>query len=243
LAETSAARDDERAERVPVPAWLVHASGVALAGLAGYAAFQGASLNQPLVPPERRGLAVLALLAIGLPVLIGRGRFTASTTGKLVGAAGLAYAFSLAAQAYPSQEGLPQFILLCGIPWAALVVLVVGAAWLITGLRRRAPALEQTGCEWPLVTAAIALLVLLPILHFAVGRRYDLDGTYVISCAIKLVEFTVIFLIATAAAGARKLGPAVHVYAVVTVIVALVASALAGTGAQETAAGGWWVLP
>lgn len=242
MADDAAARDEERAGRMAVPAWLLHASGVALAGLAGYAAFQGAAANQPLVPPERRDLAVLAILAVGLPVLIGRTGFVASRTGKLVGAAGIAFAFSLAAQAYPPLERVPEFIMLCGIPWAALVALALGIGWLVMGLLRRAPALDQTGTEWPLVTAAVGLLVLLPVMYFSVGQRYELEGHYLMSCGIKLVQFTLVFLIATAAVGRPKVGPAVHIYAVVTIVVALVGSVVAGTGGEEMA-GGWWGLP
>lgn len=243
MAESPAARDHERAELLAVPAWLLHAAGVALAALAGYAALQGASFNQPLVPPEQRDLAVLAILALGVPALIGRARFLTSRTGKAAGAAGLVVAYGLAAQAYPTQEGLPEFVMLTGIPWAAALVVVLAVAWLVTGLRRQAPALDQTGYEWPLITAGAVVLVLLPILHFCVGKRYDLDGTYLISLAIKLFTFTVVFLIGTGAAGRRKVGPAVHIYAVATIIVALVASVVAGSGGEEMAAVGWWALP
>jgi hypothetical protein len=236
----------ERPEPAPYPralAVLVHVAGLALIGLTVLAAKQLAGFGMTLILPEDRDVPLLMLVFLLVPLIIGRRRFLQTTAAKLIAAAGFAYGLTYAGQALPPPDAawVPPLVAGSALPWVVLVVLVAGIAWIIAVAARRVP-FARTGYEWATVLSLAGFVVVAVVLYSTVARHYDYELGYTLSAVVRALEFGLAFLLALSAAGARGVGPAVHLYAAAVLIAALAATALMAPSTEQVAFDGWWPI-
>ncbi|MFQ6096832.1 MAG: hypothetical protein ACE5O2_03835, partial [Armatimonadota bacterium] len=208
-------------------ALLAHVATLAVCGLAVYSVFASPShaldAGDVLHRGGVQGLPLLLALGLALPILFTKGLFAQHTVGRLLAATGIVYVFSLSADREIADNFLPAFARSLQLSWSAIVVIVGGIAWGVCVLAGVRLPFRATGFEAPALIAALGLALLAVGCGFAFAREYpdEANALAIVSGLIRLGIYVLIFVAALCLSGARRIGPAIHLYTSAALVIGL----------------------
>jgi hypothetical protein len=186
-----------------------------------------------------QGLPLLFALILAIPVLCTRGRLAAWPVGKVLGAAGLVYVFSLSADHVIANDFLPSFVRSLHLSWGGVVVIVGGLAWGVSVLAGMRLPYRHTGFEAAALLTVVGLALAIVCTGLAFTWEYAAEEHWSANIAelVRLGIYGLLFVAALYLSGARRIGSALHFYVAGALLAGLaVMYALHWSGAAPVAA-------
>ena len=162
-----------------------------------------------------QGLPLLFALILAVPVLCTGGRLAAWPVGKALAAAGLVYVFSLSADHVIANDFLPSFVRSLRLSWGGIVVIVGGLAWGVCVLAGMRLPYRHTGFEAAALLTVVGLVLAIVCTGLAFTWEYGAEEHWSANIArlVRLGIYGLLFVATLYLSGARRIGPALHLYA------------------------------